>query len=179
MNRLIASFAALTISLTAYSTIASGQVVTTEPARPKWGETLKITYHPEAPDAKFTLEQVVNVRVYQAVVGAAEPSEQTVTLAKNGNALTCEVKVEPNVSNIQLGFSRPTGEYDPRGQKILPVYRTDGQPARGTHLALAQTNTKNYREEVANELALYPDNYGAYLVKWQIASLVDQAKMKE
>ena len=178
MNRLIASLAALTISFAAYSTIAIGQVVTTEPAKPKWGETLKITYHPEATGAKFTPDQVVTVRVYQSIIGAGEPSEQTITLVKSGNVLTAEVKVEPNVSNIQLGFSRPTGEYDPRAQKILPIYRSDGQPARGAHLAMAQANSKDYREEVANELALYPDNYGAYLVKWRMASLVDQAKIK-
>ncbi len=178
MNRLITSLAALTISYTTYTTIAIGQVVTTEPAKPKWGETLKITYHPEAAGAKFTPDQVVNVRVFQSISGASEPSEQTITLVKSGDVLTAEVKVEPNVGNIQLNFSRPTGEYDPRGQKMLPVYRTDGQPARGAHLAIAHANPKNYREEVANELAVYPDNYGAYRTKWSLGSLVDQKNIK-
>ncbi|HKQ78984.1 MAG TPA: TlpA disulfide reductase family protein [Blastocatellia bacterium] len=179
MNRMIASLTALTISFTATITIAIGQVVTTEPTKPKWGETLKITYNPEAPGAKFTPDQVVKVRVYQSISGAGEPSEQTITLVKSENVLTAEVKVEPNVGNLQLGFSRPTGEFDPRAQKILPVYRTDGQPARGAHLALASANPKNYREEVANELALYPDNYGAYRTKWWLGSMVDQKNIKE
>ncbi|MBO0726357.1 MAG: TlpA family protein disulfide reductase, partial [Blastocatellia bacterium] len=32
---------------------------------------------------------------------------------------------------------------------------------------------------VANELALYPDDYGAYVVKWRMASFIDREKLKE
>ncbi|MGH9840500.1 MAG: redoxin domain-containing protein [Blastocatellia bacterium] len=177
MNSLIASFAAATISFAAFSSIALGQVVTTEPARPRWGETLKISYNPQAPGAKFTLDQEVKVTVYQAVSGASEPIEQTIILARNGAVLTGEVKVEAEVGNIQLLFSRSSGESDSGARRMIAIYRADGQRVRGSWLA--EANSKNYREAAANELALYPDNYGAFRMKWWWASMVDQAGVKE
>lgn len=174
MNRPIASFTAVMISFAAFSSFTFAQVATTEPAKPRWGETLKITYNPQAPGAKFTLDQEVKVSVYQAVSGA---SEQTITLVKSGNVLTGEIKVEANAGNIQLLFSRASGEYDPGARRTIPVYRADGQRARGSWLA--EADSKSYREAAANELALYPDNYGAYRMKWWMASMVDRAGVNE
>jgi peroxiredoxin len=177
MSKLAMSFYSACVCLAILTLGAFGQVVTTEPAKPKWGDTLKITYNPQSPGAAFTLDQEVRLTVYQAITGTDEPRTQTVTMTRSGTVLTCEIKVEADVSNIQLSFFRPPEKYDSKARQMLMVYRSDGQPARGAWLTQAMSS--NYREAVENELALYPDNYGAYVVKWRAASFIEREKVRE
>jgi len=177
MSKLAMSFHSACVCLAVLTLGVFGQAVTTEPARPKWGDTLKITYDPKAPGAAFTLDQEVRVTVYQVISGTDEPKEQTVTMTRSGSVLICEIKVEADVGNIQISFFRPPDKYDSKSRQTLMVYRSDGQPARGAWLT--QAMSKDYREAVANELALYPDNYGAYATKWRAASFIDREKVKE
>ncbi|MBO0726518.1 MAG: hypothetical protein J2P52_13015, partial [Blastocatellia bacterium] len=154
MSKLALSFYSACVCLAILTLGAFGQVVTTEPAKPKWGDTLKITYNPQSPGASFTLDQEVRVTVYQAIAGTDEPKSQTVTMARSGNVLNCEVKIEADVGDIQLIFFHPPEKYDSKARQMLMVYRSDGQPARGAWLT--QGMSRNYQEAVANELALYP-----------------------
>jgi thiol-disulfide isomerase/thioredoxin len=57
MSKLAMSFHSACVCLAVLTLGVFGQVVTTEPAKPKWGDTLKITYDPRVPGAAFTLDQ--------------------------------------------------------------------------------------------------------------------------
>src|SRR5262245_54408547 len=129
MSKLAMSFYSACVCLAILPFGAFGQVVTTEPAKPKWGDTMKITYDPKAPGAAFTLDQEVRVTVYQVFAGTDEPKEQTVTMTRSGSVLACEIKVEADVGNIQISFFGPPDKYDLKSHQMLTVYRSDGQPA--------------------------------------------------
>ena len=176
-NKLSAAVAAAWIIVVSIYSMAAGQVVTVEPAKPRWGDQIKITYNPQAPGAKFRVDQEVSVRVSQSVIGASAPIEQRIKLVITGNMLMGETRVKENANHLQLNFIRSQGESDAGARQVLMVHRADGQPAHGAWLARA--NPKNYREAVTAELELYPDNYDAYFVKWRMASYAEPANLRE
>jgi hypothetical protein len=72
MSGLAMSFYSACVCLAILTLGTFGQVVTTEPAKPKWGETLKINYDPKSPGAAFMLDQEVRVTVFQSIIGTKE-----------------------------------------------------------------------------------------------------------
>jgi len=88
MSKLAISFYCACVCLAVLTLGAFGQVVTTEPAKPKWGDTLKITYDPKSPGAAFKLGQEVGVTVFQAISGA----EVELTLRGGGEGNVAQVR---------------------------------------------------------------------------------------
>jgi hypothetical protein len=56
-----------------------------------------------------------------------------------------------------------------------PVYRADGQPARGGRLLKA--NKENYQRLFDEEMQDYPENYAVYRTKWFYASGLDRSPL--
>jgi thiol-disulfide isomerase/thioredoxin len=154
---------------------AFGQISSVEPAQPRWGQTMAVTYNPSAPGAKFTADDEVYVALRLSFPGYGEYMSARMT--KVGGLLKAEFPVKENLSGVAAHFVAPGGGgrdgggWDEGAYTTAMVYRADGKPARG---ALAgKINARRYREFFEQEIALYPDNYSAYRAKWGTAALIE------
>lgn len=175
LRKALASAAALLFALAWLTVSAWGQVTRVEPAQPKWGQTLQIIYDPAARDAKFSLADEVYLRATLSFPDAEE--NLAVKLNKAGTVFKYELPIKTNLSNVQLQFSRLPDGLDMWARASILIYRPDGEPARGAYLS--KSLASSYQDWVDKELALYPDNYLAYLSKWRAASGFDRDRVKE
>jgi thiol-disulfide isomerase/thioredoxin len=152
------------------------QTVRVAPERPAWGDALRITYDPAAPEAAFGLDDEVLVKVYQLRDDQSAAREERIVLRREGAVLVGEVVIARGAGHLQLSFLRAPNQFDNRSRQVLMAYRPDGQPARGANLS--QARGKDYLDWVGRELALYPDNYLAYRTKWRMASSQEPANLR-
>ncbi len=170
----LARMACLVTTLACMTGIAMGQT-RVEPEQPRWGQTLTIIYDPAAKGAKFSLADEVYLSAHLSFAGRSEG--MVVKMKKDGSVFRYELALKTDLAVIQIAFVRLPDGLDPEARKNVMVYRPDGVPARGANLLNAFSN--EYKKWVEKELTLYPDNYAAYHMKWQMAGVVDRDKVKE
>jgi peroxiredoxin len=140
-----------------------------EPAQPRWGQTLTITYDTAAAGAKFTPEDDVYVTLRLSFPGYGETVSARMT--KAGRLFKLDLPVKNDLSTIAAHFITLDGRWDEAAYTTAIIYRADGKPARGAFES--KINSRRYREFFEQEMALYPDNYSAYRAKWNTAALIE------
>lgn len=152
--------------------VAEAQVSSLQPAEPRWGQAVTVIYDSAAEGAKFSVEDEVYVC---AKLTFPDHSENiAVRMAKAGKQYRAELKLREGVSEIGIHFITLSGGWDERAYTTSAVYRADGQPARGAFVS--KISSGRYLEFFKRETALYPDNYSAYRMKWETASLLEESK---
>lgn len=160
------------ILLLFFVTAAQAQVSSLQPAQPRWGQTLTIAYDSSAQSAKFSATDEVYVYVRLAFPDHAE--NLALRMVKAGKQHRVEFKLKDNVAEVGVHFITLTEGWDEWAYTTSAVYRNDGQLARGA--LLSKISSGRYLEFFKQEMALYPDNYSAYRMKWETAALIDAKK---
>lgn len=148
------------------------QVSRLEPAQPRWGQTLVITYDSATQGAKFSAAD--DVYGYVRLKFPDHFEHFALRMAKVGKQHRAEFKVKDSVAEIGVHFITLGGGWDEWAYTTAGVYRADGQLARGALVSKISSN--RYLEFFKQETALYPDNYSAYRMKWETAALIDARK---
>jgi hypothetical protein len=157
------------------SVVAHGQITRVEPAQPRWGQTVTVIYDPKAEGAKFKPADEVYMDLNLAYYN--ERQSIFVKMNKAGEQFRYEVALKENLSNLQCFFYTMADGADVRATLRAPVYRLDGQPARGARLL--KLNKENYQRLLAEEFQAYPENYAGYRTKWFYVSALDRAGSAE
>lgn len=169
MKRRIKLISILLLLLTA---VAQAQVSSLQPAQPRWGQTVTVVYDSAAQGAKFSAADEV-----YACVRLTFPSHVenfALRMAKTGKLHRSELKLKDNVSEVGVHFITLGGGWDEWAYTTAAAYRNDGQPARGAFVS--RISSGRYLEFFKREIELYPDNYSAYRMKWEVAALIDAKK---
>jgi thiol-disulfide isomerase/thioredoxin len=163
MNR--SALRVFTLATLAVRVYAGDKKAAIEPAEPKWGETARVVYRGDLPGAiaLVTIEYP----------GSYEKRRLPMTVA--GGRLEAEFTVPEGTSFVYAYFVNRDAF---GGPAYSMVYTPEGRPARGAwHRSMFQPGMqKDYRERVARELALYPDNWEVYRDKWFAAGAFDTAE---
>ncbi len=160
------------ILLLLLAAVAQAQVSSLQPAQPRWGQALTIVYDSAMTSAKFSATDEVYVC---AKLTFPDHSENlTLRMAKAGKQHRAELKLKEGVAEISVHFISLTEGWDEWAYTASAVYRSDGQPARGAFVS--KISSGRYLEFFKQETALYPDNYSAYRMKWETATLIDAKK---
>ncbi|RMG47808.1 MAG: TlpA family protein disulfide reductase [Acidobacteria bacterium] len=154
-------------TLIVFSGQSLAQVAQVEPERPKWGDTLTVTYNPKAEGAKLFAADEIYVSAVLYFPGHME--HLTEKMHKMGDVFKYELTIEPHLSYVQLYFIT-LDDWDMKARVETMVYRPDGVPAKGAYQQ--KMTPRKYKEFFNKEIALYPDNYAAYRNKWWLASSV-------
>ncbi|MBL8189280.1 MAG: redoxin domain-containing protein [Acidobacteria bacterium] len=151
---------------------AQAQVSRLEPAQPRWGQTLTISYDSATQGAKFSAAD--DVYGYVRLKFPDHVEHFALRMAKVGKQHRAEFKVKDNVAEIGVHFLTLGGGWDEWAYTTVAVHRADGQLARGA--LVSKISSGRYLEFFKQETALYPDNYSAYRAKWETAALIDAKK---
>lgn len=155
-----------------WATNAQAQVSRLEPAQPRWGQMLTITYDSAAQGAKFSAAD--EVYGYVRLTFPDRVENFALRMTKAGKQHRAEFKVKDNVAEISVHFITLGGGWDEWAYTTAAVYRADGQLARGA--LVGKISSGRYLEFFKQETALYPDNFSAYRMKWETAALIDAKK---
>lgn len=122
----------LLVLLSALNALAQKNL-TFEPAKPKPGETITIRYNPSA-STLFGIEDIA-ANAY-LIVNKQLPYVQAVTLKKDGNEYTGQIKTNDSTSAVFLKFFKDekTDNNNEAGYYTL-LYGSDGKPLQGANLA--------------------------------------------
>ncbi len=144
-----------------------------EPAQPRWGDKLVITYDPKVEGAKLTESDEIYI---VGSVGLTDHSNIRVKekMAKVGGLFRHELPIKEGMAYARFFFVS-LSNWDSRATIEAKLYRTDGVAARTAH---ESEWTRKYVENFDKEIALYPDNYAAYRTKWFLAGAFERDKAK-
>ncbi len=144
------------------------------PEKPRWKETVAVTYDPAAEGAKFLPGDSVIV-LYDLKFPGSSKSGWAKMEAKDG-AFRCGIEIPERASFIYLSFITMDGE-DAKAFLRSMVFRPDGVPAEGAWQwkIAADYSASGYQEAFENERKLYPENYAVFRNKW----LMDGAFKKD
>lgn len=165
----------ITLALLILNGSAFSQVARVDPAEPRWGQKVTIIYDPKATGAKFKPNDEIYLSLYLSYYEGG--SDSLVKMTKAGEQSIYEVTLKENLSNIQCFFYTMADGSDGKATLRAPVYRTDGQPARGARFL--KVNKDNFQQLIAEEFQAYPENYAAYRTKWFYANGLARAHITE
>lgn len=148
---------------------ARAQISRIEPAEPRWGQVLTVSYDPAANGAKLAAEDELFLTARWTSPGRTETT--WARMARQGGVFRAELKARENQSGVSVHFITLQGGWDDGAYVTAALFRPDGKPARGVFQE--KIKSEKYREFFEKEIALYPDNYSAYRAKWATAALLD------
>lgn len=151
------------------------QITTLEPDKPKFDDTLKVIYNPQAEGAKFSL----NDEVYMVGFLYRHHESRSIwkRMEKQDTLFESEIYIKPGLSFVSFHFITLT-DWDKSVSLSTMIYRDNGLPAKGA------LQRKMYHSDIQladslfyKEISLYPDNYSAYRDKWFMANLTQKSRI--
>lgn len=164
---IILSGLAMVFSLLLEASTANGPAKLT-PEKPKWGDTITVSYDPAVKGAKFLPGDTVYVYYDLKLLKSSRAG--WVKLDTKGGAFQCDIRIPDETSFIFLSFITMDGD-DSNAELRSMIFRRDGIPAEGAWMwQLSQDAFKSgetkYLDDFKNERNLYPGNYLVYRNKW-------------
>jgi thiol-disulfide isomerase/thioredoxin len=140
--------------------------VTIAPDRPKWGETLQITYDSSSPRAQLKLSDAVwaSSTVYFEDYSAKRLAG-AMTVADG--RLQYRMTIPEGACFLKIAFVT-AHDYDAAASASVIVSRLDGRPARDANSHLMWSHMADAERYFQQEIALYPDNFAAYRNRWYL-----------
>jgi len=135
------------------------------PRKPKWGDTVKVTYEPFNKETEILPGEPVYIH-YK--LKYPEKSENSwAKMDENNRIFQCKIKIPEKASYIFIYFITMDG-YDRNATLKRMIFREDGFPAKGAWLweLSANPSKTDYLEAFHNERKIYPDFYLIYRNKW-------------
>ena len=133
-------------------------IVTIRPDKPKWGDTLIITYNQEAESAQLQGKEQIYLIYFLYFPSTSD--QKWVAMKKEDNTCRATIPVPEGASGFQFYFVTRE-KWDRDATQYVMIYNTEGKPVRGAYLV---------NMDWEKELELYPDNYRAYKFKWMMLS---------
>ena len=166
----IAAVISLLISFTAvfvfsFAPSAAGGPAKLMPEKPKWGDTVTVTYDPAVKGAKFLPGDTIYI-YYVLTFPEFSKNGWAKMEAKNG-VFKCDIRIPEGASFIYIDFMTMDGR-DQNAYLRSMIFRQDGVPAEGAwmwKLGMESSET-GYLDAFKNERKLYPNNYLVYRYKW-------------
>ena len=161
---LLLSAIAMVFGLALEASTANGPAKLT-PEKPRWGDTITVTYDPSAKGAKFLPGDSLYAYYDLKLLKSSRTGWMKMDL-KNGK-LTCEIAVPEGASFIYVYFITMDG-CDEKAYLSSMLFRRDGVPAEKAWLwkMAADSSETDYLEMFKNERRLYPEEYLVYRNKW-------------
>jgi len=178
-----AAFFVLTCVTIAFSVRAQeNQVATISPGTPKIGDEITVTYNPKAKGA--TLRDAKEISLEALAMRETDlPVLIETPMRKEAKVWRASFKLTDEKSRLILLRFVSDDQKDDNGENVwnILVYGTDGKPLKGAHLQRAsflrqgsflefrhQKDIAAAKTEVAKERELYPDNWHATTLLWDI-----------
>jgi peroxiredoxin len=135
------------------------------PEKPKWGESLTVTYDPNTKGAKFLPGDAIYV--YYTLQFPEFSKTGWAKMDVENGLFKCAVTIPQGASYIYLSFLTMHGD-DPNAYLRKMCFRQDGVPAEGAWQAQIGSDSSGteYMDAFIEERRLYPDNYSVYRNKW-------------
>lgn len=164
-------------TLIVFSGQSLAQVAQVEPERPKWGDTLTVTYNPYAEGARLSpYDQVF-------VVGTLYFSDYSTgavraRMKRVDTVFKYVFPIPKNLAYVALHFFTLDG-WDPYASIGTMIYRPDERPAKGAYhkRMTAPFLARDYEQLFNKERELYPENFAVYRDKWFVASAFDRDRL--
>lgn len=181
LRRLVHLFAIGALLVSCKSTIPPDQTAMLEPGKPSVDEKITLYYNPAAKEAvlKDAHELVAQILVLHY---PEMPRLYEIPMRKTEKSWQSELHLEETNAQLLLYRFSAEGRIDDRGGNCWHtlIYK-DGKPVRGSQYALASlyrqgeyadfkiTGTPQLvRNELANEIQLYPDHVEANIMLWNL-----------
>ena len=148
-----------------FSAAAASAQSNLAPDRPKWGESVVVTYDPAAKGAKFLSGETIYIS-YTLQFPKYSRNGWAKMAAKDGT-FKCDIPIPDGPSYIYISFITMDG-YDSKASLRSMIFRKDGVPAEGARQVEigADSSGTGYMDAFREERKLYPENYSVYRSKW-------------
>jgi peroxiredoxin len=154
--------------------VCQGQIAKLTPERPKWGDTVRVTYDPAAEGAAFlTGDEVFAICHIRQEKGA---DQKWMKMEKTGGVFYCEIPISEGTGFLRVYFISKE-DWDQGAMLSSMVYREDGLPARGANQEMMIQAAKEYLDYFQRERELYPDNYAVFREKWFLQGALDKKNL--
>ena len=152
---------------------AQAQITRIEPASPRWGQIITVTYDSSAESSSFKSDD--QIYLYARAIYPDKVKSFSVKMTVDGSTFRYQFKVAENLSSISFHFLTLNGGWDEQAFISTLIYRSDGKPARGA--LMSKIGSGRYQEYFKQEIQLYPDNYTAWSRKWALDLAVEGDKV--
>jgi len=135
------------------------------PEKPKWGDTVTVTYDPTVKGAKFLPGDTIYI--YYALIFPEFSKNGWAKMDAMDGTFKCDIRIPEGAGFIYIDFITMDGR-DQNAYLRNMIFRQDGVPAQGAwQLKLStESSETGYLDAFKNERKLYPDNYLVYRSKW-------------
>ena len=135
------------------------------PEKPKWGDSVTLTYDPGVKGAKFLPGDTIYI--YYTLQFPEESKNGWAKMDVEYGLFKCTVTIPEGACYVYLSFLTMDG-YDPNAYLKKMIFRQDGVPAEGAWQAQmgSDSSGNNYIDAFIEERKLYPENYLVYRNKW-------------
>jgi peroxiredoxin len=147
------------------------------PDKPKWGDTVTVTYDPAVKGAKFLPGDTVYIFYDLKFPEVSKPG--WAKLAVKDGIFQYDIKIPEGASFLSMFFMTMDG-WDSNAMLRRMIFRHDGVAAEGAwqgDMSYDGTET-GYLRFFNNERKLYPGNYSIYRDKWQIETTFKSTDQK-
>jgi thiol-disulfide isomerase/thioredoxin len=150
------------------------QVATITPERPKWGDTLRVSYNPAAPGAQLKLTDPVWATVtFNFEDDSVKRLPSLMRISENG--LQSETQVPEGACFFRVSFVT-AHDYDAKATVTMLVTKASGEPARNAYRRMMWEHEADADRYFREEIRYYPDNFAAYRNRWFIAGMAGKAE---
>lgn len=165
----------LLLGLVLLSLTCQGQVARITPEQPKWGDTVRVTYDPNAEGAVFLpgddVYAAFQIRLENGV------DQKCIEMRKTGDILTAEMIVEEGMAYLDIYFIT-LEKWDQKTSLSTMIELKEGVPARGANQhQMVSSSPDEYMDYFRKEREAYPDNFALFRDKWFIQGAFDKANL--
>ncbi len=174
MRTRIGGAARVLIALAPTCWVLNAQVATITPERPKWGDTLRVSYNPAAPGAQLKLTDPVwaTVTIYFED-DSVKRLPNLMRISENG--LLSETQVPEGACFFRVAFVT-AHDYDAKATVTMLVTKASGEPARNAYRRMMWEHEADADRYFREEIRYYPDNFAAYRNRWFIAGMASKSE---
>ncbi len=156
----------------------AAQVAKIAPEKPKWGDTITITYDPGAAGASFLPGD--EIYASWAVMAGGSVEAGWTRMEKKGGVFECQVPVRDGAGYFSAYFVTMYS-WDSHALVGTKIYRKDGVPAQDAwHAEMTSSiEESKYGAAFDQERKLYPENYAVYRDKWWLDAFFKKSEIKD
>ncbi len=164
----------LIIGLILSPLVCRGQIAKLTPEKPKWGDTVRVTYDPAAEGAAFLPGDEI-FAIYH-IFHEKGADQKWMKMDKTGGEFSCGIPISKGTGFLRVYFVNKE-DWDQKAMLSSMVYREDGLPARGANQEMMVQAAKEYQDYFQRERELYPDNYAVFREKWFLQGALDKKNL--
>ena len=155
--------------------ISQGEIASFTPEKPKWGDTIRVTYNPRAEGAAFLPGDDVYAVFHISLENGAD--QKWVKMKKTGEKFFGEIPVEEGMAYLNVYFIT-LENWDSKALLATKIYREEGVPARRANQhRMISSSPDEYMDYFRKERELYPDNFAVFRDKWFLQGAFDKANL--